>query len=54
MKKLFKKARKALRARASYLNTVSELSRLSDRSLKDLGINRSDIEFIARKNAKVK
>ena len=53
MKKLFKKAQRALRARKNYLATVSELSRLSDRSLNDLGITRGDIEFIARKNSRV-
>lgn len=32
-----------------YRNTVSELSRLSNRELSDLGITRSDIPFAARK-----
>jgi uncharacterized protein YjiS (DUF1127 family) len=32
-----------------YRNTVNELSRLSTRELKDLGIQRSDIPFVARK-----
>ena len=30
--------------------TVSELSRLSNRELTDLGITRSDIPFVARKS----
>lgn len=32
-----------------YRQTVSELSRLSNRELNDLGINRADIPFVARK-----
>lgn len=35
------------RAHNSYHNTVWELSNLSDRDLKDLGISRSDIHRIA-------
>ena len=35
-----------------YRDSVRELSRLSDRDLSDLGISRSDIEFIARKSAR--
>lgn len=31
-----------------YRASVRELSRLSDRELSDLGIGRSDIEFVAR------
>ena len=31
-----------------YRNTVSELSRLSNRELNDLGIGRSDIRRVAR------
>jgi uncharacterized protein YjiS (DUF1127 family) len=33
-----------------YRDTVSELSRLSNRELTDLGITRSDIPFVARKS----
>lgn len=33
-----------------YRETVSELSRLSNRELNDLGINRCDIPFVARKS----
>lgn len=33
-----------------YRETVSELSRLSNRELADLGINRSDIYTVARKS----
>ena len=32
-----------------YRQTVSELGRMSDRELRDLGIGRSDIPYIARK-----
>jgi uncharacterized protein YjiS (DUF1127 family) len=32
-----------------YRDTVSELSRLSNRELSDLGIARGDIPFVARK-----
>ena len=32
-----------------YRETVSELSRLSNRELNDLGINRGDIQHVARK-----
>jgi uncharacterized protein YjiS (DUF1127 family) len=43
------------RARRWYLyrNTIRELSELSDRDLNDLGINRADIEFVARKHVTV-
>ena len=33
-----------------YRETVSELNRLSNRELTDLGISRSDIPFVARKS----
>jgi uncharacterized protein YjiS (DUF1127 family) len=33
-----------------YRETVSELSRLSNRELSDLGIARNDIRFVARKS----
>jgi len=32
-----------------YRDTVSELSRLSDRELADLGVNRGEIQAVARK-----
>ena len=34
-----------------YRETVAELGKLSSRELNDLGINRSDIPFVARKAA---
>ena len=40
-----------LRKRARYLQTIDELSRLSERDLADLGIARSDIQFIAKQNS---
>ena len=51
LNKLVKKARSAMRRRARYNDTVAELSRLSDRALHDLGINRGEIKFLAKKNA---
>ena len=33
----------------SYRRTVNELSHLSNRELADLGINRADIPFVARR-----
>ena len=37
-----------IRADLRYRETVTELSRLSDRELDDLGINRFEIESVAR------
>ena len=37
-----------VRAYLRYRDTVSQLSRLSDRDLADLGINRSEIRGVAR------
>ena len=34
-----------------YRDTVAELGKLSSRELNDLGINRADIPFVARKAA---
>ena len=34
----------------AYRNSVSELNRLSNRELSDLGIARGDIKFVARKS----
>ena len=34
----------------AYRETVSELTRLSNRGLEDLGINRGDIRAVARKS----
>ncbi len=40
-----------VRAYLSYRETVRELSQLTDRELDDLGINRFEIESIARSHA---
>ncbi|MEM6461417.1 MAG: DUF1127 domain-containing protein [Pseudomonadota bacterium] len=34
----------------SYRRTVSELSRMSDRELNDIGISRGDIPFVAQRS----
>ncbi len=39
-----------IRAYLRYRETVRELSRLTDRELYDLGLSRSEINFIARAN----
>ena len=36
-----------------YRSSVRELSQLSDRELADLGISRADIEFVAKKSARL-
>jgi uncharacterized protein YjiS (DUF1127 family) len=35
-----------------YAKTANELCKLSNRDLADIGVNRCDIEFIAREHAK--
>lgn len=42
-----------LREQSRYRETVRELSRLSDRELDDLGINRVDIPAVARGSAHI-
>ena len=42
---------KAWKNYMTYRQTVYELNRLTNRDLADLGINRGDIEFIARKHS---
>lgn len=42
-----------VRAYLNYRETVSELSRLTDRELDDLGISRFEIESVARTHAGV-
>lgn len=44
---LFKMARKAWAEYKQYTKTVAELSALSDRELRDLGVSRFDIRNIA-------
>jgi uncharacterized protein YjiS (DUF1127 family) len=41
-----------LQAWKDYGTTVRELSGLNDRELADLGISRSDIDWVARQNAR--
>ena len=50
-KSLFTTIGQAIKARNAYHNTVWELSSLSDRDLKDLGISRSDIHRVAAESA---
>jgi uncharacterized protein YjiS (DUF1127 family) len=38
-----------LNARRRYRDAVSELSKLSDHELSDIGISRGDIEYVARR-----
>ena len=40
-----------IRAYLRYRETVRELSRLTDRELDDLGLSRSDIQYVARSHA---
>ncbi|MCR4522955.1 DUF1127 domain-containing protein [Bosea sp. 47.2.35] len=40
-----------IRAFIRYRETVRELSRLSNRELADLGVSRSEIDFVARSHA---
>ena len=42
---------KAIKSWLMYRKTMYELGQLTNRDLADLGINRADIEFIARKHA---
>jgi uncharacterized protein YjiS (DUF1127 family) len=51
MFKIVKKFRRLLKMHNRYHSTVSELSRLSNRDLADLGIQRADIERVARRSA---
>ena len=39
-----------LNARRRYREAVSELSKLSDHELSDIGISRGDIEYVARRS----
>ena len=48
MTTLFKALADKLEAWMRYREAVKELSQLSDRELHDIGINRGNIEYIAR------
>jgi uncharacterized protein YjiS (DUF1127 family) len=41
--------RQRARTKQEYRDAVSELSKLSDHELSDIGISRSDIEYVARR-----
>ena len=49
MFRVVKKIKRYIQIHSHYTKTVNELSRLSNRDLADLGIARSDIEYIARR-----
>lgn len=49
---IFGKINAAIKRYFKYRETVYQLSLLTSRDLQDLGINRCDIEFIARNSAK--
>lgn len=44
---MFKELRESLKRRAQYRSTVDELSKLTDKELNDIGINRGMIHSIA-------
>ena len=48
----FSRLKTRCRRKMAAKQTIAELNNLSSRGLKDLGINRGDIEFVAKKNAK--
>jgi uncharacterized protein YjiS (DUF1127 family) len=48
----FEFVRHYLENRRVYLRTLRELSSCTDRELRDLGIERADIEHIARQSAR--
>jgi len=49
--KFLEKAQEAISARRRYMTTLRELYKLSDRELSDLGIDRSEIDRVARESA---
>ena len=49
--KIIRMAAEKIAKQNNYKKTIWELSTLSDRELKDIGIRRGDIEFIAAKSA---
>jgi uncharacterized protein YjiS (DUF1127 family) len=51
LQKIIRMAAESIAKKKKYQITVWELSRLTDRDLSDLGISRSDIQFIAAKHA---
>lgn len=51
MKNVIESINKALTRRKMYSQTKRELGALSNRELNDLGINRGDIELVARQHS---
>jgi len=49
--KIIRMAAEKIAKQNTFKRTMWELSTLSDRELKDIGIRRGDIEFIAKQNA---
>ena len=49
--KLLKRIATRIKRAATVRATMYELSKLTNRDLKDIGVSRSDIKFIARKTA---
>ena len=49
--KIIRMAAEKIAKQNKYQKTIWELSTLTDRELKDIGIRRHEIEFIAAKNA---
>ena len=49
--KIIRMAAERIAKQKKYQDTIWELSNLSDRDLKDIGIRRGESEFIAAKNA---
>lgn len=49
MFKLFENISKQIETMKAYKRTVRELQSLSDAELNDIGVNRSDIEWVARR-----
>lgn len=49
--KLLKRITTRIKRAAAIRTAIYELSKLTNRDLKDIGVSRSDIKFIARKTA---
>ena len=47
---IFKRISGFIQQRTEYRNAVSQLSRMTDRELSDIGINRSDIHDVVRQD----
>lgn len=51
LKKLFTNIIAELRARKAYRDTFNQINNLTDRDLRDIGISRSDIYWVAKEAA---